>query len=373
MKYIKNISLSVLLIIPIISNGQELAQSFTTLQVLTNTLRPDVLANCVQPRLLAVCVFLNCNPVEGSCGIETSLAIRHWNADLLIESCEQPGECPWAEMRLLWGGVQRVVLKSIFSSFGLANGITPLGGRPITGPSRSKMGQYDMHFREVNAWGHPLSPGTLISTITAALPVGFACPSETRPFQPYYQSTLDPMGWRFSMPDRLDPRSWIPQYREIGGGILSGRWSWGAVWPRSGFILGYYAPKIGQALCHRVASLVTDQWRYPRVYHPTWMDRPDVDTMHMLSWPTEADERGASARYQMIHPEVDNRCTQIAYSNSMGWVLSHTDDDAPFDSKNTAWAVWRPYACCPNPNVAQFLFTIPIGAEIPLDGIEGLL
>lgn len=350
MKRIRRLVAS-LMLLPTVAGAQ--TADISVLEIIGHTLRPETLLACVEPKLVGVCVFLGCGPT--SCGLQTTLKIEMWQPDFVVSTFDEPGNDPIREARLLYGPLQRSVLTALTQRLGA---FTAGAGQPITGVFRpNEKGQTDLRFKACNVYGHPLAANTLNVWLGQILGVSFSCPSETTPGFPYYQSALDPLGWRWNFPERFDPRSVIPGYRRIGG--LG--YTWSTVHPRFGFAIGYYPPKIHQVLAWRAASLVTDPLVSPRAYVPSWQGR-DSTGFHMEhdDWPGEVDEAGVGARIQMLHPETDQDCRRIAADDSLAFVHAHTDDDPPYDNKRAVHAVWRKYRCCPKPAASDHLFTISL-------------
>ena len=54
--------------------------------------------SCVAWRPTGVCFWLKCRPFPPSCSVETSIKVKHYNPDAIVQVYQTPGETPWGEM-----------------------------------------------------------------------------------------------------------------------------------------------------------------------------------------------------------------------------------------------------------------------------------
>ena len=228
-------------------------------------------------------------------------------------------------------------------------------------------------FSEADVIGHPLLSLSGLWTGT-----GLLCQSESRPLFPYFLSALDVIGWRFGLPETVLPQyflpSTVPGLREIG------RWpfnTWGAVYPRTGFLIQAESPKAAAVAAQRAGDIVTRR-RQPHVYHPVSGGMADLSSFQIIdnwvevcgenacNWinrwfprfrgqrvwrPPPLQERGATDRparrsglWQMLTPRVQGSCEAFGANDATGlgsWSSGKVDA-----ADDYAWNLWRPYRCC---------------------------
>lgn len=81
--------------------------------------------SCVSWKPTGVCFWLKCSLF--SCSIETSIKVRHYNPDAIVQVYQTPGETPWDEMSFV----------SELVSLG-QSGSTPANADRITAKDRTK-------------------------------------------------------------------------------------------------------------------------------------------------------------------------------------------------------------------------------------------
>ncbi len=326
-----------------------IAGSITTPGIVTAT--AGAIPACLQWAIIGACVWLNCTPF--GCTIKTSAMVGHYNPDLVVSAYHRTGDSPWVEMATLYGGLQKTLGQTLVS--GLMDVAIGEGDRANDKFHRSHK---DLIFKEADAIGHPLQsvlghlpkgleptgsiPGAYRNRISAADAVEILCPSETLPFTPYLLSTADLIAWRFGLPETVYPQALIPGLRELGHWPLN---TWGAVYPRSGFVTQAEDPKAGAVVAQRAGDIVT-RLGQPHVYQPTGIPVPHKRSGFWV-WPPgplrEVDHR--TGYWQMLTPRPEDRCAVFGQNDTktpVSWADGKVDPAGDY-----AWNLWRPYRCCP--------------------------
>lgn len=323
-----------------------LAGSITTPGIIATTVAG--IPACMKWAIIGICFWLKCSLT--GCSIETSIMVGNYNPDLVISAYHRTGENPWVEMATLYGGLQKAAGQAIISP--LMDVLIGEGDRPNDKFHREHK---DLIFKEADAIGHP------INSLLGLLPEGFQpmgavpdsysdlvsvdagfnliCPSETSPFLPYLLSTLDLMAWRFAIPETVYPQALIPGLREIGHWPVN---TWGAVYPRQGFVIQSEDPKAGAVVAQRAGDIVTRAGQ-PHVYRST----AGGDTLGgMKVWRPgplrEVDRR--TGYWQMLVPHRENGCAVFGINDTLSprsWADGKVDPEGDY-----AWNLWRPYKCC---------------------------
>ncbi len=215
------------------------AETISTAQILQRTLAAA--SACVNWRWIGNCLRLECDLL--GCDVQTSPKVRHYLPDLLVTVHRTPADQPWIEMRRTLSVPQSAVLRS-FAAAMSSNRFVGSGGDVSV--STEYAGNADVRFFEANVFGHPL----------AELPFDtdrLFCQSVTRTGKPYYQSTLDATAWRIAPLESALPAALVPGQREIGASAMQ---SWGAVYPRSGFVTQQNPAKAAAVIAQRACDIV---------------------------------------------------------------------------------------------------------------------
>ena len=215
---------------------------------------------------------------------------------------------------------------------GWAGVVSPLAG-DIAGAAR----QVNTAARSLGALADAADTVSAVSTaassflgLTGGLGIQVFCLSAARSFVPYYQSALDPVAWRFGIPEMLYPEALTPGRREIGNWPTL---TWGHVYPRAGSIGTTDDPKAAAVAAQRAADFITRQDQ-PHVYLPS------VGRARGGYWPASPVlENTDNHRWQMLTPVRSNRCEIFGASGN--WSGGKADMRG-----NYAWILWRKYACC---------------------------
>jgi integrating conjugative element protein (TIGR03756 family) len=281
---------------------------------------------CMQWMPIGLCFWLECTPF--GCSVTTSLKVGHYNPDLVVSSYNELGDNPWSEIRSVLGQAQRTAANSLLGSL-LPIPIDSAGNR-TEGTARNR-DHKNLIFRETDAIGHPQG------IFSDALPE-LVCESQTTPFVPYFQSSLDALSWRQEVPEIFYPASLIPGLRELGGWPLQ---TWGGVFPRTGWTIQAEEPKAAALNAQRAGDIVT-RLAQPHVYLPV----TETLSTNQQVWPPgpliEADHR--TGTWQMLLPEVDSGCEAFGandLASVSGWGGGRVDPEGDY-----VWNLWRPYQCC---------------------------
>lgn len=267
---------------------------------------------CLNPRPIGTCVWILCLPIVG-CSTSITPKVGHYNPDLVVSAYNGSRKNPWLEV----------------SSLDAAEHLGGIVGGSPPSPQRSPGRSVNLMYKDAQAFGHPLA-GKLL------------CPSAALPFVPYYLSSLDPLGWKASIPESLYPEALIPGLREIGAWPAN---TWGPVYPRSGWLMQTEDPKAAAVFVQRVGDIVT------RAAQPHIYKRLEGAGMFYgngkLAWALggalkEGD--AATGYWQMLAPSPSLTCETFGGNDTLsvaGWGGGKVASDGDY-----AWTLWRPYSCC---------------------------
>ena len=311
------------------------AESFTT----ANIVQRSMALECLDWKIIGLCLWLRCK--HGRCRVNTTPRVRHHLPDLVFLAYDQTGNAPWVEWKTL-------------ASVAAAPGLLAGGSYPHQG---SRDG-HALRFKEVDAIGHPVP-------LRRGLPgVDYLCRSQAKPMFPYFSSVADALQWRGGGVESFRAESVTPGLREIGEWPLN---SWGAIFPRTGFVLQPEDAKAAAVTVQRAADIVT-QLGQARVYVPFAYDGSrevvhgdtaasnqdacedsggawkgvsaaygQCRTQWQMAWLPPLNER--NARWQMISPQPQSSCE--SFGSPSNWSSGKTSLDGSY-----AWNLWRPYECC---------------------------
>jgi integrating conjugative element protein (TIGR03756 family) len=301
-------------------------RDITTAQIIAQSASAALTCSRWQP--VGVCFWLRCG---FKCRVRSSLKVGHYNPDLVVSAYHEVGGNPWVEMRATLGAAAKAGGQALVRSLAGVD----IGEGDRTEGTTSK-DHKNLRFKEADAIGHPVASLLSITSFT-----GLICPSETRSFFPYFQSTLDLLAWRTEIPESLFPASFIPGLREIGRFPVN---TWGGVYPRSGFIIQAEDPKAGAVAAQRAGDIVTRSGQ-PHVYVPTgsggvrmiggsrvWLPPPLLENNPRTGW------------WQMHTPVPAGKCEAFG-GNDTASVASWADGKSD-EKGDYAWTLWRPYECC---------------------------
>jgi integrating conjugative element protein (TIGR03756 family) len=287
------------------------ADTISTADIIASALA----SSCLRYQYVGTCYWELCTPY--GCTTETSTKYGHYNPDLVVSASNGPGKNPWKDLSGLDVGVAEN-----------KGGI--LGGSPMA-PHRDEGNgrKTNLNFKEAQAIGHPATGQ-------------FQCPSEATAFQPYFLSVLDPVGWRWSLPETIYPPALVPGLREIGHWPRN---TWGAVYPRAGWVMQGEDPKAAAVIVQRVGDIVTRSAQ-PHIYFE--LESGGVfyaDDKRVWRPPDPLKEgKAKTGDWQMLVPKTASNCAVFGADDTLG--LKGWAGGKVAGTGNYAWALWRPYACC---------------------------
>ena len=263
--------------------------------------------------------------------IKVSLKVGHYNPDLVVSAYNRVGENPWNEAN----GIEASA-GSIYAA--LSGGVAQGGGMDrISGAgTTNKKSHKDLIFKEVAAIGNP----SLIAPIFASS-TGYICPSQAFPLYPYILSSSDAVSWRYGLPESLYPQALIPGVREIGS---FPSYTWGAVYPRSGFVTQTSPSKAAAVVAQRASDIVTRTYQ-PHVYTPV-PSGPSMGSNGMKVWEPAGIKEGdpKTGTWQMLTPIKESSCSAFGtndLASTAGWGGGKVSKSGRY-----SWNLWRPYKCC---------------------------
>ena len=192
--------------------------------IIASTLSPT----CLEYKVVGICYWLLCTPF--GCKVKTSTKVRHYVPDAVVSAYANTGMNPWIEM----------------SPLGTPNPMAQAGN---DGTTNHVAENNIIKFKEADVIGHP--GGAALSQFASAS--GYVCKGATLPLVSYFLSTLDPIAWRYGVPESVYPEALIPGMREVGS-LLSAS-SWGNVYPRSGFLNQTDDYKTGAVIAQRAGDV----------------------------------------------------------------------------------------------------------------------
>ncbi len=361
--------LAFLLLLSLLNAPKATAETFNMADVLGSTLSLDCIDYCV----VGICVHLICTPV--GCSLDYSPRVEHNIPDLVVSVYDGVDEQPWEEYQ----PIQNALLSSVGNNgAGLMQG-EKISSSPVIFKNSSAIGHPllllfgNLNFELPPGYSYSFSSdGDLSNDCVFNNNIFVACPevdeleiswssneeedaaaieeaqdtleevssdesfkgfcrSKTTPFIPYYESTIDLFEWRFGVIDRfkaIQNGAHIPGNREIGSlNSLNpiGKNTWGAVYPRIGFVLQTEDPKAAAVIAQRTVDIVTrnDSWR-----------------MNLNAPGAESNEK--TDKWQMISPKGEDICRPFGSSDS-DW----SEGRNPDGKGQYGWNYWRRYSCCP--------------------------
>ena len=374
---------SLCLIFIMVQSHQAWSKTISTGEIVSSTLSA---MQCVEYNPVAgICFWLYCTPF--GCKIKTSTKVKHWNPDVVVSSYTTTGESTWVESRSYSSGTPWVSLTDASMDDFKGHEDRYLQNKPETNEEDDESGDDDSEskkptyfdsplvyttqagqvpaigagddtnsrmqnrqhaatvFREVDAIGNPALFLTWMFSGT-----GYLCPSVTYPYVPHHLSAAwDSFSWRVSTIEMLYPASLLPGMREIGSWPMN---TWGAVYPRTGFVTQNEGPKASAVAAQRAGDIITRKGQ-PHIY---WPLGDDCSRNNMKCWaPGPLKEMDAdTGKWQMLAPRAEKSCgifgqNDVKKLNS--WADNQWDQDHDF-----AWNLWRKYSCCKRKGA--FLYSI---------------
>ena len=299
--------------------------------------------DCLEWKISGICIWLKCS-IFG-CYIKTTPRISHRLPDLVAVAYPNTFDSPWHDYPL-----DEVISESVKNS--------NLSGGNFEGIGNHRRQQDSLLFNEVDIVGNPA---------VGNLDIGrFLCKSVARPLYPYFLSVEDARAWRSAVPDAYREESRTPGMREIGKWP---RYTWGSVFPRSGFVFQNHSGKaaavasqraidvvlrdqsghIADPLSHRRQMRVLRGDPDARTEHAcslsggAWKLNPKVDSVGKCvqqpwqQWLAKSDE--TKDRWQILYPVHSRRCETFAQEQQ----FPHRQTSA---EGQYAWNHWKKYKCC---------------------------
>lgn len=348
-----------------LSTAIALTLAVTPLPAKSNINSAEIIADsmslsCIAWTPTGVCFWLKCRVFPPSCSVETSLKVRHYNPDAIVQVYQTPGDTPWGEMSFVSDAL----------SLG-QSGATPADAGRMSGKARNKDKGRDLRKQSAKVINRHVdiigSPGLLpVSELLGSMEYG--CESGVTPFVPYFVSTLDYFSWKFPYADFLNVATFVPGMREVGeredGGnptmLFTGRF--GNVFPRIGSLVQNDTYKASAVFAQRAADIVTDPSAM-HVYNYLG-DRSGRDGY----WPPGQVKEFTSkeGKWQMLYPKSDSSCHIFGEPSTRD---TGNVQEALFDGYQSrrsnngdyVWQLWRPYECCEKKGQI-FLYSIDIAS-----------
>lgn len=276
----------------------------TTGEVISSSLCPE----CIDYQVIGSCLWMTCTPA--GCETNTSIKVKHRLPDLVAMSYLKTGEAPW----------------QVLQGVSPANRYSKGGGKSHA-RSPQLLDHTSVTFQNVDIIGHP-AEGTFFKLLSG---YGYVLEGPSQPMMPYYLSSLDPLGWRYNLPDVVNINSWDPLGNRLG--------TFGDIYPRGGFSVQPHPYKSAALSAFKAVHIVTRQGE-SRVYQPlVAQSKPGY-------WPPASlSLNNDDTAWQMLFP--------IAQTTASVW--PDIDDSAlPYDpyakrisdNGEYVWAVWRTYRGC---------------------------
>ncbi|MDR2208791.1 MAG: TIGR03756 family integrating conjugative element protein [Azoarcus sp.] len=266
---------------------------------------------CVQWRIDGICIWLTCTMF--GCYTSTSMKVSHFNPEVVVSSYGHTGFNPWREVM----------------AYSTPN--PTADGMGYMTDQKKQRNQLPV-FKNADVIGHPGS----ISDMGFEL----LCRRGTTAFQPYFLSTLDSYAWRWGVTEQFYLATHMPGMREMAPHFTGN--NWGNIFPRQGYLVQPDDYKAAAVMAQRAAD-ITSNVGSPHVYMPTqtapsegyWPPGP-VFEMNPLNH-----------RWQGLHPYVEGAC----------YIFPMPTSGLVDEQRGYAWALWRPYACCPRAGQRLIFFS----------------
>jgi len=307
--------------------------------------------SCIDWKPTGVCFWLKCTLV--SCSVETSLKVRHFNPDAIVQVYQNPGDVPWDEMSFiseLAGSSQ--------------SGSTPANAGQQEKNQKNKKPSSKVISRHVDVIG---SPGLIpVSEFLGSM--DYFCESGVTMYQPYFTSPIDYYSWRFPYTEFFNMATWVPGMREVGERndgenkdfLFTGRF--GNVYPRIGSLMQNDTYKASAVFAQRAADIVTDSGAM-HIYNFLG-EKNSKDGW----WPPGQVKEWTSSegKWQMLYPKAESTCHIFGEPSTRNNSDKNQGKDgySHLRSKdgNYGFQFWRPYECCEKKGQI-FLFSVEVQNE----------
>ena len=315
-----------------------LAGSLSTIEIANRSHSVD----CLDWKIVGACVWLKCSFF--GCYTVTTPRISHYLPDFVVSAYPQTGQSPWSETQ---------ALNQITSNSGFI-----VSGGNIVGTGTSALQHDSLQFHEVDIIGNPIADLNKYGK--------FLCKSDSEPIKPYFLSTADAKAWRSGLPDANRVEAKTPGMREVGDWP---KFSWGSIYPRSGFLIQRHPGKAAAVSCQRAVDVLLKDssghtiqertrfgeysvirgdrnasnkdscqnsggnWAKPSKHE----SRGKCVQQNWRQWLTNSNEK--TDRWQMLLPEHDSRCE--TFGKQEEW-----KHDLIAENGKYIWNYWRQYKCC---------------------------
>ncbi len=315
------------------------SDSLSTAQIVDRSVSTD----CLEWKIVGACIWLRCSIL--GCRVVTTPKISHRLPDFVVAAYPHTGDSPWSDR-----AQQMVSSRSSLEA--------SLSGGGITGVGASHLLQDDLKFYEVDIDG---SPVTQLPNVARYL-----CKRATQPLFTYYSTVRDATAWRSGLPDANRREARQPGVREIG---YWPDFSWGSIYPRSGFIMQTHAGKAAAVASQRAIDIVlrdssghiTEPFNLKRETrairgNPTarspsecqrsggkWQREPPFNEQASCvrqewhQWLPVENER--TDRWQMLLPHHSRRCE--TFGRRPEWPHPSISKSGRY-----IWNYWARYKCC---------------------------
>lgn len=277
--------------------------NISTIDIMASAVCPD----CIDYKVVGMCLWMTCTPF--GCHTDTSIKVKHRLPDMVALSYRNTGEGPWAAT----------------SWMAPANGLASGGGN-ANERSPSLTDSATVTFQNVDIIGHP-AEGTFFEMLSS---FGYVLKGPAKPFVPYYLSSLDTLGWRFNIPDMINPNSWNP-FDKLG--------NWGNIYPRGGFQIQKHPYKSAALAAFKATHIVTRK-NQGRLYQSL------VAEPRQGYWPPKpvALDNNDTA-WQPLYPKMEKKAAIWPDIND-GTAMNDPYAERISEDNSYAWTVWRTYIGC---------------------------
>ena len=281
------------------------------------------MSSCLNWKVIGECFWLKCN--LSGCKIVATPKIGHYRPDLVVSVYPTINSHPWQEVKKLTKTSFKSIKKLLPKT--LRNALTSHGSEPAT---NSTVFNRNTRYFEADAIGHPLVDLSFKGA-------NFFCQSTTRPLKFHYSSLLDIVAWRNPEFEIWNLNKFLPGKREIGNFPA---FTWGSVYPRSGWVNQPSPPKAAAVIAQRAADVAINGGKLR-------VRKRLNNTTRSNQWAPGAlrEANGNTGKFQMLHPIKTKSCEAFG-TNDLSAVADWGGGKS--DTRNRyMWTLWRPYKCCP--------------------------